>query len=177
VPWIEDGIRRRERIQFGGKSRIVPPDEAKIAWSIAKDTTDIALRESFTARYPKSSYAVLARARIEDLKKKQDGVPLLPKIQSSPERPFDGYWIVKATAVAGCDQKAWENRIAIQNFAILFADKKRGQVKKDGSFTYTRSNRNFPDLLISMTGRLDDRIGKGTYETGTCRGTLTVVRE
>jgi hypothetical protein len=177
VPWIEDGIRRRERIQFGGKSRIVPPDEAKIAWSIAKDTTDIVLLESFAARYPKSSYAVLARSRIEDLKKKQDSAPVLPKIQSSPERPFDGYWIVKATAVTGCDQKGWENRIAVQNFAILFAEKKRGQVKKDGSFTYTRSNRNFPDLLISMTGQLDGKTGKGTYETGPCRGTLTLVRE
>src|SRR5215468_148315 len=177
VPWIEDGIRRRDRIMFGGKNAIVPADEAKIAWSIAKDTTDIALLESFTARYPNSSYAVLARARVEDLKKKQDSVPVLPKIQSSPARPFDGYWIVKASAVTGCEQKAWENRIAIQNFAILFADKKRGQVNKDGSFTYTRVNRNFPDLLVSMAGRLEDKTGKGTYETGTCRGTLTLVRE
>jgi uncharacterized caspase-like protein len=177
VPWIEDGIRRRERIQFGGKSRIVPPDEAKIAWSIAKDTTDIALLESFTARYPKSSYAVLARARIEDLKKQQNSVRVLPKIQSSPEKPFDGYWIVKATAITGCAQKAWENRIAIQNFAILFADKKSGQVKKDGSFTYTRPNHNFPDLLVSMTGRLEEKTGKGTYETGPCKGTLSLARE
>jgi len=177
VPWIEDGIRRRDRIMFGGKSTIVPPDEAKIAWSIAKDTTDVALLESFTARYPNSSYAVLARTRIEDLKKKQNSVPLLPKILSSPERPFDGYWIVKATAVSGCEEKAWENRIAIQDFTILFADKKRGQVKKDGSFTYTRANRNFPDLLISMTGQLVEKAGKGTYATGTCRGTLTLVRE
>jgi len=176
VPWIEDGIRRRDRIMFGGKSAIVPPDEAKIAWSIAKDTTDVALLESFTARYPNSSYTALARARIEDLKK-QNSVRLLPKIQSSPDRPFDGYWIVKASAVSGCEQKAWENRIAIQNFAILFADKKRGQVQKDGSFTYTRANHNFPDLLISMTGRLEEKAGKGTYETGPCKGTLTLVRE
>ena len=177
VPWIEDGIRLRERILFGGKSRIVPPDEAKIAWSIAKDTTDIALLEGFSARYPNSSYAVLARARIDDLKKKQQSVPVLPKIQSSPERPFDGYWIVKATAVAGCDLATWQNRIAVQNFAILFAEKKRGQVKKDGSFTYTRVNRNFPDLLVSMTGRLEEKTGTGTYESGRCKGTLTLVRE
>src|SRR5262245_40646918 len=120
VPWIEDGIRRRDRIQFGGKRKSVP-DEAKIAWSLAKDTTDIALLESFAARYANSSYAVLARARIDDLNKKPVSVPVLPKIASSRERPFDGYWIVKATAVAGCEQKAWENRIAIQDFAILFA--------------------------------------------------------
>jgi uncharacterized caspase-like protein len=177
VPWIEDGIRRRDRIQFGGKSRIVPPDEAKVAWSFAKGTTDIALLESFAARYPNSSYTVLARARIEELKKKQNNVPVLPKIQRSPERPFDGYWIVKATAITGCEQKTWENRIAIQDFAILFANTKRGQVDKDGSFTYTRSNRNFPDLLVTMAGRLDEKGGKGTYATGACQGTLVLVRE
>src|SRR5262249_47512474 len=133
--------------------------------------------ESFTARYPSSSYAVLARARIDDLNKKPESVPVLPKIESSRERPFDGYWIIKATAVAGCEQKAWENRIAVQDFVILFADKKRGQVNKDGSFTYTRANRNYPDLLVSMAGRLEEKTGNGTYATGTCKGTLAIVRE
>jgi hypothetical protein len=151
--------------------------EAKSTWSIAKDTTDIALLESFAARYPNSTYAAMARARIEDLKKSQASVPVLPPINSSADKPFDGYWIVKATAVSGCDQKSWENRIAIRDFTILFADKKRGLVERDGSFTYSRSNRNFPDLLVSMAGRLSDKGGSGTYATGTCKGTLSLVRE
>jgi uncharacterized caspase-like protein len=177
VPWIEDGIRLRDRIQFGGKRRPMALNEATAAWNLAKDTTDVALLENFVAQYQNSSYADLARARIEDLKKKQASVAVLPKIESSPTRPFDGYWIVKAEAVSGCDQQTWQNRVAIQDFAILFAEKKRGQVKKDGSFTYTRSNRNYPDLLVTMTGKLSEKTGIGTYVTGQCKGTLTVIRE
>jgi hypothetical protein len=177
VPWIEDGIRRRDRIFFGGKSKRVVPNEAETAWSLVKDTTDVALLEAYVARYKDSIYVDLARTRIEDLKKKKISIAILPKIESSPERPFDGYWIVKAAAVSGCDQKTWENRVAVKGFAILFAESKRGQVEKDGTFTYTRPNRNYPDSLVTMTGKLSEKTGSGTYVAGSCKGTLTLIRE
>jgi TPR repeat protein/uncharacterized caspase-like protein len=67
-----------------------PQDEATQAWAAAKDTTNAAVLEAFIKRFPKSFYAELARARIEELKKTQiatvaPGVPALPRNTPQPE--------------------------------------------------------------------------------------------
>jgi hypothetical protein len=56
--------------------------EAAEAWSITKDTTNIAALELFIGSYKDSYYAGLARLRIEELKKQQAAVP-----QSTPPGP------------------------------------------------------------------------------------------
>src|SRR5262249_29456500 len=43
--------------------------EAAEAWAATKDTTNIAVLEAFTGRYKNTYYAVLARERIEELKR------------------------------------------------------------------------------------------------------------
>jgi uncharacterized caspase-like protein len=178
VPWIEDGIRRRDRVLFGGKVKLAPTAiEAERAWAQTKETTDIALLEAFVARYKGFFYGDLARSRIEELKKPRNWASNLPKIESAPDRPFDGYWIVRAVAISGCDMKNWQNRVAIKNSIILFAETRSGQVGADGAFSYTRTNRNYPDRLVKMSGRLKEKNGIGTYSTGTCKGTLTLSKE
>jgi formylglycine-generating enzyme required for sulfatase activity/uncharacterized caspase-like protein len=61
-----------------------PSSEAAEAWDRTKDTTSVALLEAFIARYKDTYYGDLARARIEDIKKRQVAIatPPLP-----PTRP------------------------------------------------------------------------------------------
>jgi uncharacterized caspase-like protein len=59
--------------------------EAAEAWDRTKDTTSIALLETFIARYKDTYYADLARARIEDLKKRQVAIATPPP--PPPARP------------------------------------------------------------------------------------------
>jgi uncharacterized caspase-like protein len=56
--------------------------EAERAWRQAKDTTSIAVLESFIARFKDSFYADLARARIEELKKAQTVIATPPRSQT-----------------------------------------------------------------------------------------------
>src|SRR5262249_24151994 len=89
VPWTEDGIQRRERIQFGGEIRLItaPPgalagaqtSEAAQSWAAIKDTTNIVALELFIGRYKDTFFAELARARIDELKKQQVVVVTPPK--------------------------------------------------------------------------------------------------
>jgi formylglycine-generating enzyme required for sulfatase activity len=51
-----------------------PSSEAAEAWDRTKDTTSIALLETFIARYKDTYYADLARARIEDIKKREAAI-------------------------------------------------------------------------------------------------------
>jgi uncharacterized caspase-like protein len=88
VPWTEDGIQRRQRVQFGGESKpaFATPgsspaaspqpaparlSEAAEAWGAVKDATSIAALEAYIARYKDTLYAELARQRIEELKRQQ----------------------------------------------------------------------------------------------------------
>jgi uncharacterized caspase-like protein len=70
VPWTEDGIQRRERVQFGKPTVYSPPApteissrvrEAREAWDAMKTTTNIAVLEKFAGRYGDTIYADLAR--------------------------------------------------------------------------------------------------------------------
>ncbi len=65
------------------------PSEAERAWNLAKDTTNIALLESFIARYKGTFHADLARARIEELKSRQvtAAIPPTPRSQLPAAKP------------------------------------------------------------------------------------------
>jgi uncharacterized protein DUF4189 len=54
------------------------PSEAERAWGLAKDSTSIALLESFIARYKGTFHADLAKARIEELKARQATAAIAP---------------------------------------------------------------------------------------------------
>ncbi len=65
------------------------PSEAERAWNLAKDTTNIALLESFIARYKGTFHADLARARIDELKAKlaTATIPPAPRSQQPAAPP------------------------------------------------------------------------------------------
>jgi formylglycine-generating enzyme required for sulfatase activity/uncharacterized caspase-like protein len=62
-----------------------PLSEAAEAWDRTKDTMSIALLETFIARYKDTYYADLARARIEDIKKRQVAIDT-PPVQPGPSK-------------------------------------------------------------------------------------------
>jgi uncharacterized caspase-like protein len=61
-------------------------DAAERAWAATQNTTNIAVLESFMARFPGTFYADLARARIEELKKGQVAVAVPPTSPKVPEK-------------------------------------------------------------------------------------------
>ena len=61
------------------------PSEAERAWNLAKDSTNVALLESFVARYMGTFHADLARARIEELKAKQATAAIPPAVPRSQQ--------------------------------------------------------------------------------------------
>jgi hypothetical protein len=102
VPWTEDGIQRRERVQFGGKpmsALSALPSDADRAWSAVKDTSSLAVLEAFIARYKDTIYADLARARFETLKHAQVSVPAparapgsAPETATATGEPFEEFF-------------------------------------------------------------------------------------
>jgi uncharacterized caspase-like protein len=84
VPWTEDGIQRRQRVLFGGESKLAPPQlpqslsatparpsEAAEAWDRIKEVTSVGALEAFIIRYKETIYADLAWGRVEEIEKAQ----------------------------------------------------------------------------------------------------------
>ena len=75
-------------IYFAGNGPSAPPpqpdkSELERAWEFIKETDDPARLEAFVKRFPDAPYAEMARARLEELKKKTAAVPQ----RSSPTAP------------------------------------------------------------------------------------------
>ena len=67
--------------------KVLPPapDPVLEAWDATKGTDSVATLELFVSTYPKSFYAGLAKARIEELKRKQQFADLAPVRQDAPK--------------------------------------------------------------------------------------------
>ncbi len=62
------------------------PDKAQQVWNTIQNTTSIAVIERFIEQFPTSSYGDIARARLDELKKKQVSSPTAPATVSSSEQ-------------------------------------------------------------------------------------------
>lgn len=101
----------------------------------------------------------------------------LPRIYHTPDHPFDGYWLVKGAYISGCNEKGtFGARLAVKRSIVHIASQRVGSVQKSGSFTYTRPNKNFPQLRVTFSGNLSPG-ASGSLQTGRCRGTFTVAKE
>jgi len=124
VPWEHSALTGR--FYFGTTPQTVGPNvvaqpqrsEAEAAWAAAKDSTNIAVLEAFSARYKDTFYAELARARIDELKAKAS------KTASTSVPPsVTGQVVVRAIATIGVIQRSIgrrqsENLVANHGFAI-----------------------------------------------------------
>ena len=117
-----DGAAVQPLPKLGPTTTPTPPpmkpqvSEAAEAWGAARDATNTAVLEAFIGRYKNTFYADLARARVEELKKKQVVVmvpPPAPAKQSSDPGPrptsssndFASYYIERCDEghIADCD--------------------------------------------------------------------------
>jgi outer membrane protein assembly factor BamD (BamD/ComL family) len=62
-----------------------PPDPALDMWNASKNTNSVNVLEAFVGKYPQSFYAELAKARIEELKRKQQVASLEPSVPQPPK--------------------------------------------------------------------------------------------
>ena len=85
VPWEHSALTGRFHFSNTPASSQPPPAPARLseaaeAWGTIKDTTNIAILETFIARYKDTFFADLARSRLDDLKKQlATAVPAAPK--------------------------------------------------------------------------------------------------
>jgi uncharacterized caspase-like protein len=101
VPWEHSALtgrfyfaiapqaRPRTPAAPSGPAALPQPSEAERAWNLAKDTTNIALLESFIARYKGTFHADLAKARIEELKARQ-ATAAIPPAPTAPRSQQPG---------------------------------------------------------------------------------------
>ncbi len=61
-----------------------PPDPVLEVWNATKDTDSVNVLDAFVGKYPNSFYAELAKARIEELKRRQQVASLAPVGLPSP---------------------------------------------------------------------------------------------
>ena len=109
-PWL--GFSALGEVHFAGvlveavKPAVIAPSspssDAERAWSVVKDTSNVAVLEAFVTRYKDTFYADLARARIEDLKKQHIAVAAPPKAVG-PTRPAASVASAVPTACDGVE--------------------------------------------------------------------------
>jgi Caspase domain len=84
-----------------------PPDPVVIMWNATKNTDSVSLLEAFAGKYPDSFYADLAKARIDELKRKQRLASL-----ETPE---------PQTPKADASVEAWNSAKSSDNVSVLQA--------------------------------------------------------
>jgi hypothetical protein len=93
VPWEHSALTGRfyfnpaaEPAAGRGPVAVTAPAarEAYEAWSVAKDTTSLAVLEAYVTRYGDTFYAELARARIAELRKPAKAATQLPLAELAP---------------------------------------------------------------------------------------------
>lgn len=90
VPWEHSALTRQFRFNPAPEAAHPAPTaaprsrEAFEAWSVARDTTSLAVLKAFIARYGDTFYAELARARLHDLQKPSASMGLPPVVELAP---------------------------------------------------------------------------------------------
>ncbi len=125
-------------------------DRDAIHWQSVKDSADAALVQTYLDKYPDGAFAVLARARVEELRR-----PLLLAA-------FDGAWAgtYKCGAIAGSNLAGWTeaNRLfAIKAGRIAGVARWRQEDGVTGRVSYTGS--------VDAAGTVTI-VGLGTYDAG-----------
>lgn len=96
-------IKRKQKLAAVAPAKLdtPPPDPALEAWNVAKASDSVSVLETFVDRYPDSFYAEVARARIEELKRKEQEASHDATVREVQETlrdlncyngPVDGIW-------------------------------------------------------------------------------------
>lgn len=91
-----------------------PLSEAERVWPAVKDTSNIAVLESFASRYSTTFYADIAKARIEELKRQQAAAP--------PAVPSPSAQVLAEAERAWLAVKDTTNVAALETFAARYGE-------------------------------------------------------
>jgi len=164
------------------------PDRGELeqAWKFIRETNDQAQLEAFIRRFPDTPYAVMARARLEELKTKVPPPPG-PTSQSEriPARPsigrgaFDGNWRFTWYDAPGCFNPSTTFSLTISSDAVLSrAEGPIGKVDEEGRITFSVPAGIMKGTRISHFGHLTTNSGRGRFinANGRCAGSFTAER-
>lgn len=158
--------------------------EAAEAWDRTKDSTNIAVLETFIARYKNTYFAELARAQLEMAKKQQSALVREPAAPSpvSPSEPqgvalsqFDGSWRVELSNNEHCKRKTQTTSWTITNGVLVTGQGYRGTVDSEGQLRIKYPCPLHPDNTCSIRARLQGDRGAGNFfGFGSCGGRVTL---
>jgi hypothetical protein len=142
-------------IYFAGNSPSAPPpqpdkSELERAWEFIKETDDPARLEAFVKRFPDAPYAQMARARLQELKKKtvavpQPSSPAAPSEASSAPSPEGRGWL--GVKINNIDQSTTERLgLADTKGALIMEITSPGPAAEAGLRT--------GDVILSINGRI-----------------------
>ena len=71
VPWEHSALTKRVFFNASSEAKLAstPENDAAVAWSAIKQSTNVSVLEGFVGRYKDTTYADLARARLDKLKR------------------------------------------------------------------------------------------------------------
>jgi uncharacterized caspase-like protein len=192
VPWEHSALTGR--FYFGGTSPSPPatapppasPDrnELERAWEFIRGTDDQAQLEAFIRRFPDTPYAVMARARAEDLKNKAPPVPgqasssdnVTPRSSVAASR-FDGEWRVIYFYNAHCPTASPQlvGRWRITEGEVVGLNGDRGTVSALGEVRFKLRGES---RTYAVRAQLDGSQGRGNFqiEGHRCGGIVSVQR-
>jgi hypothetical protein len=181
-------------IYFAGAANSATPSpapqvsrsELERAWEFIKETDDQARLEAFIRQFGESAYAPMARARLEELRKRQTAV-LPPSVDkptiNSPDKTrgaFDGNWQIQWYDASGCTDPHASISLTISNDEISSGDNRptTGRVDKAGNITFSRPARIVKGATQRYVGRLSGDRGSGRFAGGgRCAGRFAARRQ
>jgi len=193
VPWEHSALTGR--FYFGGTpppqgAPAPQPDKNELerAWTFIKETDDPARLEAFIRQFGDSVYAPMARARLEELKKKQVVIAPPPSSASqsdaiprprSPTSQFDGDWRVVTTDGQYCRTpgQSYVRQWTISNGVVIAPNGDRGTVSIAGEVRLRRYADNPPRTIV-IRAQLNGSQGRGIFQIEgiRCGGTMSLTR-
>jgi len=190
VPWEHSALTGRFYFAGAPPSQAAPapqPDRGDLerAWAFIKETDDQARLQAFIRQFGDSAYAPMARARLEELRKRQTAVlpaPVHRPTINAPDRSrdaFNGNRQIQWFDTTGCSNPHASFSLTISNDAISSGGERpaTGRVDKTGNITFSQSTR------LAKTrryiGRLSGNSGSGRFGTfgGPCAGRFAAKRQ
>jgi hypothetical protein len=159
----------------------VSRSELERAWEFIKETDDQAQLEAFIRQFGDSAYAPMARARLEELRKRQTAVnkPTINALDK-PRGAFDGNWQIQWYDASGCSDPHTLFSLTVSNDAISGGGERpiTGGVDKAGNITFSRPGRIVKGATLRYVGRLSGNSGSGRFTgAGRCAGRFAATRQ
>ena len=191
VPWEHSALTGRFYFSGSPPPQAAPlpqPDRSELerAWAFIKETDDAARLEAFIRQFGDSVYAPMARARLEELRKKQvviappssaaksDAIPRSQFLTSQ----FDGEWRVVATDGEYCRTpgQSYVRQWTITNGVVVAPGGNRGTVSITGEVRLSRVNDRSRTVVTRVLLNGSEGRGKFLIEGTRCGGTISLTR-